>query len=730
MGHPFHSVKLLHKVLLVASIALPCAYGFTQAPELSADEPIAYTADDGILIATGNAVYEDENTRVEADKILYNRIEDQIDASGNVRVTRDGMRLLTEHLVYDADTKRVTAGKFRAGYPPLFLEGDSFEGTLEEIDFSKVTIYFREPVENSPKLEVRTGKWISDESVSGSGLRLNAIGGLKIPLPGFDYAFGSPSADLDARIGFRNSLGAYVRTRWLYPFSQSLSIGGNLDVFSRRGVLVGPAMEWKKPDESLRVFVDTGWIHDHDSDERGVDLIGQRIEQSRGFANFGVDANEEDRIQFKARGNYISDSELYRDFRRDQYFDQFQPDHFLDFTMQEGNLLFNAFARRQINNFYGMVERLPELNVEWLPSQLAQSGIYMQAAGGLTRYRKVDIANLDIPILFPDGPLGLMNSQDPFGNDLIEQIESPYHNRMDGSLTLTRPFVGPLGCSIVLRAGGRWTQYRRSETDTLPSMTEDRWVGELGVDFSRAFSRTYDVDRPDWNMSKLRHVSRIKVQYRWHPGGGDMSEVIPDYDDFVYIARRPVLDLADIDHTDGLREWNVARIGWENTIMAAGSNSEYRDYLSFNLYQDIMFSAEENENELDALYSELDYKPFPWLDLQWRQKLSTEEKETEAAYLRAILHSADLWSLTLQAEYLRGGIEQYELVGNYRLSENLGLIGYWHYDAILDTITRQQYGISRRFGNVWQMETYVAFNNENEREDDFSIGMRVLWLSF
>lgn len=701
-----------------------------QAPELSADKPISYTADNGILIATGNAVYEDENTRVEADEIQYNRVLDRIDATGNVRVTREGMRLLTEHLEYDAKTKRVTAGKFRAGYPPLFLEGDSFEGTLDEIDFSKVTVYFREPVENSPKLEVREGKWISEESVSGSGLRLNAIGGLKIPLPGFNYAFGSPSADVDARIGFRNSLGIYARTRWLYPYSQSLSIGGNLDVFSRRGVLVGPAFDYRVSGESLRIFMDSGWIHDHDSAQRGQDLLGNRIEQSRGFARFGIDSNQDDRIQFKARGNYISDSEQYRDFRRNEYFEQFQPDQFMDLTLQQGNLLMNAFARRQINDYYGMVERLPELNVEWLPAQVGNSGLYLQARGGISRYRKVEIANLDLPILFPDGPLGLSYPYNPFGNDEIQQINSPFHNRMDGSVTLTRPFVGPFGSSLVLRAGGRWTQYRRNETDSLPSVTGDRWVGELGFDISRTYARTYSINRQDWNISKLRHVSQVKVQYRWHPGGGDMMDAIPDFDEFVYVARRPVLDLADIGHTDGLQEWNVARIGWENTIMAAGDGSGYRDYLSFNLYQDILFSAREDQQEWDAMYAELDYQPFPWLDLQWRQKLSTEDKETEAAFLRATLRSADLWSMSLQAEYLRGGIEQYELAGNYRLTENLGLIGYWHYDAKLDTITRQQYGFSRRFGNVWQMEMYVAFNNENDREDDYSIGMRVLWLSF
>ncbi|HSH09395.1 MAG TPA: hypothetical protein VK995_03350, partial [Oceanipulchritudo sp.] len=94
------------------------------------------------------------------------------------------------------------------------------------------------------------------------------------------------------------------------------------------------------------------------------------------------------------------------------------------------------------------------------------------------------------------------------------------------------------------------------------------------------------------------------------------------------------------------------------------------------------------------------------------------------------LRSADLWSVSMEAEYLKATIEQYRLTGWYRLTENLGLTGYWQYDARLDTWTRQQYGFTRRFGNVWQMEMYVAFNDENEREDDFHVGLRITWLSY
>ena len=598
------------------------------------------------------------------------------------------------------------------------------------MDFSKVTLYFREPVQDSPRLEMRQGTYRSEESVSGSGLRLNTFGGLKLPLPAIEYTFGAPSIDFDTTLGFRNSLGLYARTRTLYPVNRRLAFGGNLDLFSRRGILVGPALDWKRPDGSLSISIDTGWIHDGDSDERGVDLLGQPIDADRGFAELVIRANQGGEFQAQARSSYISDSELYRDFRREDYFETFQPDSFLDLTWQSGNFLFNAFARRQVNDHYGMVERLPELRAEWLPSPLGESGFYIQGAAGATRYRNVEIADLPLAIRFPGGPLGLDMRNPTTGTGWPDMVEAPYHNRLDGSFTLTRPVSGPSGIQLVWRAGGRLTEYTRTSSVDGPISSASRWMGELGVDLSRSMARTYVLDRPQWDINRLQHVSRVSVKYRWHPGDADSDTAIPDIDDYIYIARRPVLDLSDITHTDSLQEWNVARLGWENRFRVAGEDGVFRDYLSLNLFQDLDLGAGKGEEDWDALYAEIDYQPFPWLELQWRQKVQTGQRTNEAAYLRAILSSADLWSLTFQAEYLRGGIEQYDLQAAYRLTENIGLLGYWHYDADLGTVTRQQYGISRRFANVWQMQLYVAFNNENNREDDFSVGMRWIWLSF
>ncbi|MFO7725693.1 MAG: hypothetical protein R6V45_09105, partial [Oceanipulchritudo sp.] len=101
---------------LVASLwALPAP---GQAPELSAEQPIAYSEETGLLIASENAVYRDENTTVEADEIRYNRNDEQIEARGNVRVTRVGLRLLARELTYNTAARSFSATGFRVGYPP------------------------------------------------------------------------------------------------------------------------------------------------------------------------------------------------------------------------------------------------------------------------------------------------------------------------------------------------------------------------------------------------------------------------------------------------------------------------------------------------------------------------------------------------------------------------------------------------------------------------------------
>ena len=726
------TVKFIYRscILLVSlvPISVPAQ---EQTPELSADEPIAYNDSTGLLVATGNARYVDENTTVEADEIRYNRETERIEASGNVRVTRTGLRLLAEQLTYNATDKTFAAKDFRAGYPPLFIEGESFQGNLEAVDFNNVSLYFREPVSDSPRIFIKEGQWVADEYVKGRGLSLKTFGDFGVPLPGMTYAFGQQAIDVDASVGYEGNLGAYAQSYFLYPFSKSLAAGGNLDLYTKRGVLIGPAFRWTDTEKQTQAYLNTGWIHDQSSKERGVDVLGDAIEQDRGFVEFEYATKSKDAgLQFKARGTYLTDSEVLRDFREDMYFQSFHPDNFADFTWQEGDFLLNVFARAQLNEYYTMVERLPEVRAEWLPNELADTGIFVQATAAATRYRLQEIDPSAQSIVFPDNPLGLPGFPLKTGALPAELKNSAFYNRLDSAVTLTRPFHAQKGIDLVFRAGGRWSAYNRESFEGTPSANDERLVGELGLDLSQTLARTYAVDLPKWGIDKIRHQSRTFLKYRWHPGAEEASEITPPFDLFAYRPAPPSLDLADITHIDGMRELSVVRLGWENSILVAGENGPYREYLSLAFHQDVNFSNDLGEDLWDALYIDMDFQPISWFRLQWSQKIRPEDGETEATYVRTAISSSDLWTLGAQAEYLRYGINQYIFDAQYRVSQNFGLIGNWHYDALLSEWTHQKYGIVRRFGNVWQMDLYVTFNERNGREDDFGVGLRLRWLNF
>lgn len=711
-------VKLLRIIIASALVAAsPCLLA-QQAPELSADSPIAYSEETGLLIAAGNAVFVDDNTTVTADLIRYNRNTEEIEAIGNVVVTRVGLRLLAERLRYNTRSRSFEAIDFRVGYPPLFVEGEAFRGTLSEVDFENVSLFFREPVQSAPRIRVASGRWVEDAFLRAEGIRFNVLGGLGLPLPNITYAFGQPDIDVEASLGYADFLGLYAQSAWRLPLDPRLAIGGNLDVYSKRGLLIGPGLDWRAPDGRLRLGIDTGWIHDHSSRDRGLDAIGNRIDQDRGFANASVDARSEDAsLQLKARSEWLSDTEVLRDFRENRYLQDAQPDSFAEFVWQKGSLFMSAFARSRLNDGYAFVERLPELKLEWLPTEWEATGLILQAQASATRYRQY--TPLVGGVLFPETAFHQPQTAPADGL-------SRFLNRMDATATLTRPFLLPAGLQLVLRGGARWTRWDEENRAFL----DQRWIGELGWDLRQSRSRTYTVDWKALDMASLTHRSTIQVQHRWHRWEARDLDLPLAIDATTYRQYAPLMDLADLEALDTLRSGQHLRLGWENTLHATGTEGTSRRLLAFDLYQDFIEDRARRSLQTDALYAALHLRPTTWLSLGWHLKFLPEAFQTEASYFTAALRSADLWDLRLQTEFIEGAIQQYTLEGHYRINETVGLLAAAQYDARIDSWTRQRYGFSRRFGNVWQLEVYLSLTDADERQDAVSVGLRVNWIAF
>lgn len=692
-------------------------------PELSADQPISYSADTGILTAEGNAVFIDERGRLEADKIVYNRLHNRVEAAGNVVVSQAGFRLITDWLNYDIEERRFQTGRFRAGYPPLFLEGDSFEGTPDEIDFSNVTVHFREPTPGSPRLDIARGQWLPNVALRGSGLRLSPTGNWKIPLPKADYQFGAPTLKVSGELGHRSSLGAFSKLNIIYPIDPNWGIGGNFDLYSRRGVLIGPAVRyhWGDPEQRTTAFLDTGYIRDQGSlNQLGTDREGNMIDRDRAFIDYGlkqVHANGD----FTIRGTWINDSEVMRDFRDRDYARNSEPDNFIETTHLLDNWVISAMMRLNLNNAYNLTERLPELRMDYLPTPLGETEIYHQFAFTYSRYRLQSIQDPFIPLDFPGLPLSL----DPASRDA-----QGIFDRIDAFYSWQRPISFSI-FQLTPLATARWTHYNNGWANGARTGDSiDRVMGEVGFDLSTRAEATWDYQNRIWDIRGLRHVSHTFLQYRYFPNGGYKKDEIAAIDRFAYSPLKPTLDLTRLRAIDTLTDLHMTRIGWENRLQTRTRDGSTRDLAEIHFYQDVIMSRSSGRPGWDAFYVEGQIHPAQWLSFGWEQKLLPESQRLEATRAMLTLRDAEVWTAMVSADYLNGAIKLYGLDLLYQLTPQYLLTGSFRYNARTDQLTRQRYGIRRSYGRAWSLEFYVALSSGDARKSRTSFGVSVHLLEF
>jgi LPS-assembly protein len=700
------------------------------SPELSADEPIAYDIASGVLTARGHAVFTDEHVRVEADEIRYNRQSSLVEARGAVRVTRADLRLVSEWLTYDARARTFVSGPFRVGRPPLFVEGAAFAGSLDAVDFTHARAYYREPGPWSPALTLESARWLPGKSLRGRRITLDLAGRQLLPLPPIGYAFDGPLLRFQGDLGYRASLGAFARSRTLYPWSENLAPGVNLDLYSRRGVLFGPALSYASGGATeLAVDLDSGWIRDLGSaTRRRLDLRGLPVPRDRGFVAGGVRVAHE-RVRLHIAGAWWSDSEVWRDFRPDLYDRLIEPDAFAEFNWLGDDVLVSAFLRYPLANAFGMTERLPEFSIEQLPKTLGATSWYHDWAATLVNYRLHQLAP-DPPA--PGFPAAAWPAAaDPFfqapGTAPFALLRGPAIQRIDHWQRLQRPIALNSWATFTPLASGRLSYYSRSldPAGQLSHAAVRRWMGEVGFDLAaRAHAHTAWTNRV-WDVHGIRHLVRGLVQYRWYPGGGDHADRIAGLDRMLYQPLMPVLDLPRNRAGDSLHDLHLVRIGVENNWQTRGRDGAQRALGELHLYQDLLLSAAPGDPEWQAFYVLGRLYPARWLSLDWEQKIHSETFTLEAARAGLSLRGADVWHARLFLENIDGAIEQYGFDGAWRFIEEYSLLASLRYDARLNSFSRQRYGIRRVFGRTWELEAYVSFRSGDARDDATSIGIRL-----
>lgn len=681
--------------LFFALAALSPALG--QGIDLTSEQPIQYDDATKEVIALGGArlVYG-EYTLVAAE-IRYNQETGVANARGGITLTHGAVRILAESGEYSTGDGIVRLRNVKAGMSPVYISAESGEGTVREFTFTNAIVNYGEPGAMTPRITSRRITWKPGQRISTSGAGLR-IGSLPLfGIPGFERGVTEPFADLSLRAGYRSTLGPYVNVTALAPVSEGLSLGAGIGLFGSRGVLIGPAANYGRRDDTSSVTgrFRSGYISD--GGDRGTDILGDPIDSNRGFIEWRHQQTSGN-FSFTGYLNYWSDSEIIRDFNRGDFTNLQQPDTFLEAAYASDNLIFSAFLRPQPNPFHPIQQRLPEIRLDLLPSPVL-GGIIHRGSASAVRLREDAVRT---------------------GTDL----ES---DRLDFYYGLSRPFAVAPWLTFTPVAGGRVTHYA-DVTDG--SGTYTRYITELGADIRARAWREFDYKNETWGIDGLRHLVEPFAQYRAMPAAGDGNQKLVMIDREVFGTRLQPLGLGDIRSIDDMRDLNVLRVGLDQRLQTRDGSGGSRDLASLILAIDHNFRRDPGIDRRSALQIEASVAPVRWLRFDVYSQLDLDDPTLEELNTGVSIIDGRYWSFGASTHYLRGDLEEYDLRFTRRINEEFSVGARLRYDARENSLYEQTYSLRQNIRNLWAVEYQVSWQERLRRESGFSFRILVDLLRF
>jgi LPS-assembly protein len=236
------------------------------------------------LVVRGDARLVYGEIILTADEMRYRRETNAVTASGHFVLTNGARRLVADEGTYDFTSSTLHVHNLRVGEFPVYLTGESVDGTFDRLVFTNATIFFRENAAYAPSIRARKVVYEQGRIVSGEGLQLGLLGSHFLSLPTFEHEIGTELFSyFVANIGYRRSLGPFVEADGRLPVALGVKAGADLGLYGSRGVMAGPAATYRIGGENDYVLggLSSGYINDHG--DRKTDILGRAVPENRSF---------------------------------------------------------------------------------------------------------------------------------------------------------------------------------------------------------------------------------------------------------------------------------------------------------------------------------------------------------------------------------------------------------------------------------------------------------------
>ncbi|MDR2372197.1 MAG: LPS assembly protein LptD [Puniceicoccales bacterium] len=644
---------------------------------------------DGVRIEVGGV-------RIRADHLTF---EDPLaHVSGNVHITGENFYAQCRDLAYDIRSKDIHINGIDIGIDRIYASAKEASLTREQIILKDADIGMNAGTGNAIP-HMKTKRVIYDRA-KGKGTAQSAylkIGNIPLFIPPITVGDWIRSIDMRLDTGHTSKLGGYFQSEMTYNVYEDLHLGGLFNIYTKRGVLMGPVVKIDSEGESItsHVKLRTGYIVDRG--KRGEDIDKTPIEKKRWIIDGKQIHHFGKNIDILSDFLWASDGKMGEDFHLDWAEDADVRDSFGELNYRGKNDLWTIFTRMKTNHYQDFSQQIPSLRFERFPQEISNSGFYYFGYIDFTR-QKFTREHLTIP----------------------EQREKIEQNRIDSYWGINRPTELANGIHLTPLVGGRWTRYCGEC---------DRFLGELGLDWEANFYAHYPQPIPWLKAKEWKHIIRPIVQYRYQPklGKGRSPRAIETKKKNNFL---PILDLSEMRNGDDLEEQNILRLGLENDYFAKGENGKIRKIATFDVYQDLRFKRSTNaeygqKKTLSNLYLLSELNPRRWLNLRLYTHLNWEHFSLEETNTEINFSSGDLWELGFRAKVLKHRVAQF------------GIHFCFHFDAIsqLDFETQidgrngkflaMEIAYETRWNDVWDVRFFCKIKNHSSRESRLQPGFLI-----
>jgi LPS-assembly protein len=666
-------------------------------------EPASFDLDSREFVVRGGAELRDGPMLFAADEIHFNPTTSTIYASGHVTWTNGSARLLATSLIYNRREQTVHAENVRVGRHPFYVSGISAEGPISRIVIHKAEVTYNEPGNFRPTIRADTVIYSPGHYLRLGSSRVGVGGVAMIPVLSFGKRIDA-SAALDYvkfSGGYRSSLGAVGTAALRVPINDVAKVGGDLSVFTQRGIMAGPAAQYQSPDASGDLFgyFDSGFISDYGT--RTLDVLGNPVPHARAYAEWRHQEQVTDDLTIDGDFNWWRDSEVLRDFRPKEFYTVQEPDNFVESVYGGDNFQADAFTRFQPNSFDPVQARLPELSFTLLPTAIGD-GIYLRSESSAVQL-------VDRP---PGGTSPELAS-----------------DRLDMFYGFSRPITEGDWFSLTPVVGGRLTSYSETEGAAAPG-GYTRVLGEVGFDALLHTSGTFDYENQRWDIDGLRHLLVPHLAYRYIPEADAGTKYIPNIDQESFTPDLEPLELGDVRYLDNLHPINTLRVGVDNTLQTRDEGYGSRDLFTFNAAEDLLFTKSPNDPDSSEIHTDFGAKPAKWLDLEAAtifrpRSLAVREVETGLT-----IHDADVWSVHVGNDFLRRENDDYVGEIRVRLNEVWAVHAVSLYDERQHLFPEQSFALEQNLVNTWSVRYVITLSSGPNRSGHFGANVQFDLIKF